>query len=146
VKVYEDMNMNEAVFDDKAIVKSDAPEVADASGVKFIGSYSAKTDGFKANEAFFSVSASKNDYYWGSASNTTYMAPLSAYFQIPEGSAARIIEFEEADGTVTAIQAVNVKAEAMSAEGWYTIGGMKLQGAPTQKGVYIQNGKKVIVK
>ena len=154
VKVYEDVNMNEVTFGDptdqstaKVIVNSAAPEVADASGVKFIGSYSAKTDGFKANEAFFSISASKNDYYWGSASNKTYMAPLSAYFRVPANeAAARTIEFEEADGTVTAIQAVNVKAEARSAEGWYTIGGMKLQGAPTQKGIYIQNGKKVIIK
>ncbi len=153
VKVYEDINMNEVTFGNpfyaaatgKFIVNSAAPEVADASGVKFIGSYSHKV-GFDANEAFFSVSASKNDYYWGSASNQTYMAPLSAYFQLPEGSAARTIEFEEPDGTTTAIQAVNVKAEAMGAEGWYTIGGTKLQGAPTQKGVYIQNGKKVIVK
>jgi hypothetical protein len=125
-------------------VNSAAPEVADASGVKFIGSYKAKTDGFKANEAFFSVSASKNDYYWGPSS--TYLAPLAAYFQIPEGSAARTFEFEEADGTVTAISAVAFKNGVTNAEGWYTIGGMKLQGAPTQKGVYIQNGKKVIIK
>lgn len=149
VKVYEDINMNEVTFgagaNRKAIVYSEAPEVADESGVKFIGSYSHKK-GFAANEAFFSVSAEKNDYYWGSATNTTYMAPLSAYFQIPEGTAARIIEFEEADGTKTAIQAVNAKAETMSAEGWYTIGGMKLQSAPTQKGIYIKDGKKFIVK
>ena len=155
VKVYEDVNMNEVTFGDitepttaKTIVKSAAPEVADASGVKFIGSYSAKTDGFKANEAFFSVSASKNDYYWGSATNTTYMAPLAAYFQIPEGAAARIIEFEEADGTTTAINFATFSndVEKMNAEGWYTIGGQKLNGAPTQKGIFINNGKKVIIK
>jgi hypothetical protein len=151
VKVYEDINMNEVTFGDglftdrKLIVYSEAPIVADASGVKFIGSYSHKV-GFAANEAFFSVSASKNDYYWGSDKNTTYMAPLGAYFQIPEGSAARTIEFEEADGTVTAIQTVSVKAEAMGAEGWYTVGGVKLNAAPTQKGVYIKDGKKFIVK
>ena len=31
-------------------------------------------------------------------------------------------------------------------EGWYTVDGMKLDAAPTQKGVYINNGKKVVVK
>jgi hypothetical protein len=154
VKIYEDMNMNGAVFGDplniantgKTIVNSAAPEVADASGVKFIGSYSAKTDGFKANEAFFSVSAEKNDYYWGPSS--AYMAPLAAYFQIPEGAAARVIEFEEADGTTTAINFATFSndVEKMNAEGWYTIGGQKLNGAPTQKGLYINNGKKVIIK
>ena len=29
---------------------------------------------------------------------------------------------------------------------WYTIGGMQLQKKPTQKGIYIFNGKKVMVK
>ena len=32
------------------------------------------------------------------------------------------------------------------AEGWYTINGMKLNAAPTEKGIYINNGKKVVVK
>ena len=146
VKVYENINMNEVSFVNKTIVNSAAPETTDASGVKFIGSYSAKTDGFKANEAFFSVSADKNDYYWGSATNTTYMAPLAAYFQIPAGSPARTIEFQDADGTVTAIEAVAADFNGKNAEGWYTIGGVKLQAAPTQKGVYIKDGKKFVIK
>ena len=158
VKVYEDTNMNSVAFGDptdvttyKTIVKSAAPEVKDASGVKFIGSYSAKTDGFKDNEAYFSVAADKNQYYWGSATNQTYMAPLAAYFQIPAGSAARIIEFEEADGTVTAIEVVKAEVNDGNAvknvqEGWYTINGVKLNAAPTQKGIYINNGKKVVIK
>ena len=31
-------------------------------------------------------------------------------------------------------------------DGWYTIDGRKLQGKPTQKGVYIMNGRKVVIK
>ena len=152
VKVDEDMNMTDAIFGlipdtQKAIEYSAAPEVTDASGVKFIGSYSAKTDGFKANEAFFSVSAAKNDYYWGSDKNKTYMAPLAAYFQIPAGSPARTIIFEEADGSTTAIEAVtSFNAAAKNVEGWYTLNGMKLETAPTQKGIYIKDGKKVVLK
>ena len=145
VKIDEAKNMNTVTFADKTIVESAAPEVADASGVKFIGSYSHKV-GFAANEYFFSVSASKNDYYYGSATNTTYMAPLSAYFQVPDGeAAARTIEFEEPDGNTTAIKVVNTENK-VSGEGWYTIGGVKLQSAPVEKGVYIRNGKKVVVK
>ena len=153
VKVYEDINMNEVYFgnpldvtDRKLIVNSAAPEVADASGVKFIGSYSAKTDGFRANEAFFSVSAEKNDYYWGSDKNKTYMAPLSAYFQIPAGSPARTIVFEEPDGSTTAIEAVKTINETKVSEGIYNLNGMKMNNVPAQKGVYIVNGKKVVIK
>ncbi|MBR1447671.1 MAG: hypothetical protein IJ588_02850, partial [Prevotella sp.] len=53
---------------------------------------------------------------------------------------------EEPDGTTTAISYISRDGVAVKAEGWYTINGVKLEGAPTQKGVYIQNGKKVILK
>ena len=56
--------------------------------------------------------------------------------------------FEEMDGTVTAINSadadiIDVK---QGAEGWYTLNGVKLDSAPTQKGIYIFNGKKVAVQ
>ena len=48
-----------------------------------------------------------------------------------------------ANGTLTAIE------ELMSKEGksesWYTLDGRKLQGKPTTKGLYIVNGRKVVV-
>ena len=31
-------------------------------------------------------------------------------------------------------------------DSWYSINGVKLQGKPTQKGLYILNGKKVVVR
>lgn len=47
-------------------------------------------------------------------------------------------------GNVTGISVV--KANAQTDESWYTIGGTRLSGKPTQKGVYIHQGKKVVVK
>lgn len=47
-------------------------------------------------------------------------------------------------GNVTGISVV--KANAQTDESWYTIGGTHLSGKPTQKGVYIHQGKKVVVK
>ena len=38
-----------------------------------------------------------------------------------------------------------VKIDFMS-EGWYTLGGLKLNGKPTQSGVYIHDGNKVVIK
>ena len=147
VKVYEDMNMNETAFNliygPKVIVNSAAPEVEDASGVKFIGSYSHK-QGFAENEAFFSVSTSKNDYYWGSDKNKTYMAPLSAYFQLPAGSPARTIVFEEPDGSTTAIEAISAAKVANSNDAIYNLAGQKV-GAD-YKGIVIKNGKRFVQK
>lgn len=40
----------------------------------------------------------------------------------------------------------NVKAEAADSAPWYTINGTQLSGKPTEKGIYIHSGKKVLVK
>ena len=61
-------------------------------------------------------------------------------------AAAPTILVEEADGSTTAIVGITADGVAVAAEGWYTINGIKLQGVPTEKGVYINNGKKVVVK
>ena len=47
-------------------------------------------------------------------------------------------------GNVTGISVI--KANAQTDESWYTIGGTRLSGKPTQKGVYIHQGKKAVVK
>jgi hypothetical protein len=39
-----------------------------------------------------------------------------------------------------------VKTDQLSADGWYTVQGIKLPHAPTKSGVYIFNGKKQIIK
>ena len=73
---------------------------------------------------------------------------FDAYFTTVDGQKhadARIF-IEEPDGTTTAISNIAADGEMISAEGWYTLNGVKLQGAPTEKGVYINNGKKIVVK
>lgn len=47
-------------------------------------------------------------------------------------------------GNATGISVI--KANAQTDESWYTIGGTRLPGKPTQKGVYIHQGKKAVVK
>jgi hypothetical protein len=47
--------------------------------------------------------------------------------------------------TGEAIQVTSHKSQVTSEE-WYTIDGRKLRGKPTAKGIYIHNGKKMIVK
>ena len=47
-------------------------------------------------------------------------------------------------GSSTAIDLPNATSKSQST-GWYTIGGVKLSGKPTQKGVYIHHGKKRVI-
>ena len=78
------------------------------------------------------------------ATTASTIRSLSGYIYAVEAENARIF-VEDADGTVTAINAINVD-KVNNAEGWYTVGGVKLNAEPTQKGVYINNGKKVVIK
>jgi hypothetical protein len=73
---------------------------------------------------------------------------LNSYYQeeIDEATLrveAAIAEFEKVYGSdVTAIKSV----DALKADGtWYTINGQRIS-TPTEKGIYIHNGKKVVVK
>lgn len=47
-------------------------------------------------------------------------------------------------GNVTGIS--NIKANAQGGDSWYTISGTRMASKPTQKGVYIHQGKKAVVK
>ncbi len=51
----------------------------------------------------------------------------------------------DADGTITEIGAVDVDTDTSDCS-WYTIDGLKLQGKPSVKGIYINSGRKVLIK
>ena len=54
-------------------------------------------------------------------------------------------EFDAAEGGVTGIETVSDE-KAAAAEGWYDIQGVRLSEPPTQRGIYIFNGRKVAIK
>ena len=71
------------------------------------------------------------------------IAANRAWLEVPAtttNSRALTIVFDDVTGLTTA----NI-AKAMNGD-WYDLNGRKLQAAPTKKGVYILNGKKVVVK
>ena len=41
---------------------------------------------------------------------------------------------------------MNVKRGTVNDDSWYTVDGRKLNGMPTKKGIYVKNGRKVVVK
>ncbi len=88
---------------------------------------------------------------WRSAKGSDHhrhaLKALEAYLQVPEGANPARITVEDFDGQTTSIQTLNAgDLKAVTVDGWYTIDGIKLQSAPTQKGIYINNGKKVVLK
>ena len=50
------------------------------------------------------------------------------------------------DTTGITMEEENGKIENLFSPDWYTIDGVKLNGMPTKKGIYLNNGRKVIIK
>jgi hypothetical protein len=49
-------------------------------------------------------------------------------------------------GETTGIGTLDTKTGDITLDGWYTMDGRKLEGKPTKKGLYINNGRKVAIK
>ena len=120
-------------------------------GATFVGTY-APYEVTNADEAkkWFMIGGgyTKWAYITSTSSATWNLMPTEAYIQLPIETQSIIFNFEDVDGGTTAIKSIDVDnlSGKVSAEGWYTLDGVKLQNAPAQKGVYIQNGKKVVIK
>lgn len=155
VKIAEDMNPATAYnFGAKKIVKPTDLSVDAGADCKFVGTYTTKTVTKNDDAAiWFMLGNLANWAYIGTTSTATWnIVPFEAYIDmsaVPAAARNLVFYAEEIDGSVTAIKGINssnASATKQSAEGWYNLNGVKLQGAPTQKGIYINNGKKVVIK
>ena len=122
-------------------------------GAKFVGTYAPMTvdKDNNAETVWFMIGGGNASWaYIKSTSSATWnILPFEGFIDM-NGSSARNMTFyfEELDGSTTAIKSVstdNLNGK-MNAEGWYNLNGVKMQSAPTQKGVYIKDGKKVVIK
>ena len=79
--------------------------------------------------------------------NAIEVGANKAWLSINTGvpSAARTIDLVFGDGETTSLPQPLLK-ERSHVDAWYTLDGRKLDKMPTKKGVYLFNGKKVVVK
>ena len=63
--------------------------------------------------------------------------------ELPQSITVKLIS---ASGETTAIGTLDTKTGEISFDGWYTLNGVRLNGKPTKKGIYINNGKKIVIK
>ena len=90
----------------------------------------------------------KDQTWYNQKNSAQVLKPMEAYLKLaPEALNAHVFVEDFENGT-TAIKSLSTDdIEGLkTSEGWYTIDGIRLQGAPTEKGIYINNGKKVVVK
>ena len=78
------------------------------------------------------------------------LAPNKACLRIEGNNTPASIPFRrsiggEGEGT-TGVDLIDNGKLIIDNDGWYDLNGRKLQGKPSQKGIYIKNGRKVVIK
>lgn len=126
-------------------------EERDAAGNRFVGTYAPTT--FYGKKFWY---LSKGMWYRSglyTEEHPVQLRALRAYVDYTDNpkKARPVIIIEEPDGTTTAIDAATFNEGAFSTQpgqdnGWYTLTGRRLTEAPTAKGVYIHQGRKVNIK
>lgn len=126
--------------------------------ISFVGNFDLVSVGSEGDNIMLYLGSGDKVYY---PSTTMTINAFRAYFQLngitagdvqdenPEQGAQTVRSFslhfgdEEANG-VRAIDGSDI--HKVSPYGWFTLDGRKLNGRPTQRGIYINNGKKIAIK
>ena len=118
--------------------------------VTFVGTYDPVEIGEEGDNTKLYFS-NDNTLYWPNGAMT--INPFHAYFQLNTTAAlarAYKLSFGGDDDETTGILRVVLDNPSnqgrMSDDAWYTLDGRKLDGKPTHPGIYIQNGKKYMIK
>ena len=83
--------------------------------------------------------------YPNSASARRMTRSASNEVELPQSITVRLVG---SNGETTGIGEIDTKTGEMTfdSEAWYTLDGVRLSGKPTKKGLYINNGKKIVIK
>ena len=71
--------------------------------------------------------------------------PAGIAFLPAGGVSARALSIPGTDSQTTGIDGMTT-SDSEGKEEWYTLDGKRLDGKPSQKGLYLRNGKKVVIK
>ncbi len=136
-----DLTETDLVFSGVTI-NSTSTEISFTGGT-FKGTYSPVP--FSANDQSILFLGAANKLYWPNAVMT--LNACRAYFQLDDGQQARefVLNFGDNNEVATGILTTNF-SNFTNSDAWYTLDGRKLQSKPTTKGIYINNGKKTVIK
>ncbi len=143
--VFDDEDMtNVTVGDYYGFAAKSSYEVGDTGGSVSAGEFvKCSGDGTTANSAFILPLRAYLQYVGTDANNDTKKLTRQSGNNRPTSIA---VVLRDANGEVTNVGAVSKETGEITFEGWFTIDGIKLPAEPTKSGVYIHNGKKVVVK
>lgn len=97
--------------------------------------------------ATFYVMGNKSEGFGFYAYTAEYVPARKAYFTVPASSSAPARGFTMVFGSdETGITTTTLTDGTMADDAWYTMDGRRLQGKPATKGMYINGGKKIVIK
>ena len=132
----------EIVFEGSGEIKANAKSTLSGSYHLFAGTNQKVDDA----SGFYQINAEGKKFEKGL---TTSVEPFRAYFFDSSrdlfGSVLSI-GIENGEEITGIAELKSAATENVKSEGWYTLTGVKLNGAPAKKGVYLHNGKKVNVR
>ena len=143
-------NIASPVFSGVTIDKTDRSYDNGISGdnrVRFLGTYKSTT--FDAEDKSILLMGGANTLYYPTAG--AGIGAQRAYFKIGSDGALlarRLTAFniDFGDDEATGIISTTNYTNSTNSDAWYSLDGRRLQGQPTAKGVYVNNGRKVVIK
>ncbi|MBQ8065313.1 MAG: hypothetical protein IJ200_06620 [Prevotella sp.] len=132
---------------------SDNQKTATTDYVDFIGSFSPVS--LEADDRSVLYLGADNKLYYPSAAMT--VGACRAVFQLHNGLTAGdlasganarrfVLNFGDGDESTGILSLSADSKDSKDNAAWYTLDGRRLTGKPTTKGLYINNGKKVVIK
>ena len=91
----------------------------------------------------------ENTLYYSSVNRN--IRSCRAYFSVPyinqtPGAKARAFVLNFDDEEATGILEISADSKEKKDDAWYSLAGVRLSGKPTQRGIYINNGNKVVIQ
>ena len=133
-------------------LNASAPTPVTFTGGQFVGQYNYQR--FETeNTSILFLGEDGEDLYWPQPdltdpSNPVYpsVGAFRAYFQMEEDTKPSAFRLGYGENSDDATGIVTVKVNGEARDSWYSVNGVKLNGAPKRKGLYIHNGVKVVIK
>ena len=115
--------------------------------VQMVGCYSPVS--VDANDKSILFLGDENTLYYSSVNRNIHSC--RAYFSVPyikqnAGVKARAFHLDFGDEEATGILEISADSKEKKDDAWYSLAGVRLSGKPTQRGIYINNGNKVVIQ
>ena len=115
--------------------------------VQMVGCYSPVS--VDANDKSILFLGDNNTLYYSTENRN--IRSCRAYFSVPyinqtPGAKARAFVLNFDDEEATGILEISADSKEKKDDAWYSLAGVRLSGKPTQRGIYINNGNKVVIQ